>query len=116
MQYWLLIGLLLMVSGYLVYAWLDTADALSDARHNEALQQRTITLTLDLLRYTASGMSREALETMLTEHYAADHVVNKSADEIQVDDVVFVVAGGKVQDVRLLNEPGSVEGQHPRSR
>jgi hypothetical protein len=102
-----LVAALLITVGLLIwsaYNLIDAGISLDHARQEQVHLNERVALLRSMLRHTTTQLGRSDLLRLLADDLAGDHIVKKSDDRVEIDDVIFTFRDDKVSNVLLLGE------------
>lgn len=97
--------ILIVLSIFLLYSWIDTLVSLDYSRQEQIYQRREIEVLQSLLLEAGKRMSRSEIEQLVAKRLGRDHIEKEGQDSLSIDGgIILKFKGDSLVEVKSLNE------------
>ena len=103
---WIISLVLLAVSVFLLYSWLDALVTI-DHVSSESERQKGMAIVLrDLLQESGKHTSRPEVTAFVKAHYSDknNHVIKEGKNRLEVDGIIIIFHGTTISEVKFIGE------------
>ena len=102
---WLVIGVLIIICMFLLYAWIDARVTIDHAWRVVDWERNDKKVLRDLLQETAKQMSRTEIKQLVIKRFGKDHLIKEDAkDELSVDNIIIKFHGDSLSEIKFIDE------------
>lgn len=102
---WLIVGILTILSAFLLYAWIDARVTIDHAWRVIDWERNDKKVLRDLLQETAKQMSRTEIKQLVATRFGKDHLIKEDEkDELSVDNIIIKFKADAFYEIKLSDE------------